>query len=332
MTSPSIYYISRIFLSMFIVASLALPINMALAQESDQEKEYKAFQDIQAQGDAAKKSEMVLTFLRESPKSTYRPNVIAEYQRAIIELQKAERWSQIIASGDKFLDIVPDDEFTFGALAAAYAATNNTKGFAAFGEKAYASKPSVQLASAIAEAYRTLGNNAKFLQWGQRVLDSDPNNITILYHMTMQYMAAQNTAQAVKYAKMNLQALPKAKKPENVDEQTWKNTLDAMYAASYGTIGAAAFEQRSYAVAIKNLDEAVKYVKRNDSAYYHLGLAYWQTNKLDAAMLNFAKAYILKGSTSANARQYLEQLWKSSHRNSLVGMDKVIERAQQDLR
>ena len=81
---------------------------------------------------------------------------------------------------------------------------------------------------------------------------------------------------------------------------------------------AAAFEKRSYSVAIKNLDEAVKYVKRNDSAYYHLGLSYWQLNKMDAAMLNFAKAYILKGATSNNAKQYLEQLWKSSHRNSLA--------------
>jgi hypothetical protein len=53
---------------------------------------------------------------------------------------------------------------------------------------------------------------------------------------------------------------------------------------------------------------------------------------MDAAMLNFAKAYILKGATSNNAKQYLEQLWKSSHRNSLAGMDRVIERAEADLK
>jgi hypothetical protein len=49
-------------------------------------------------------------------------------------------------------------------------------------------------------------------------------------------------------------------------------------------------------------------------------------------MLNFAKAYLLKGATSASAKKYLDQLWVSGHRNSLAGEDRVLERARQDLK
>ena len=64
----------------------------------------------------------------------------------------------------------------------------------------------------------------------------------------------------------------------------------------------------------------------------YLGMSYWRQNKLDAAMLNFAKAYIIKGLTASSAKQYLDQIWKSGHRNSLAGVDRVIARAQQDLK
>jgi tetratricopeptide (TPR) repeat protein len=332
MNSPLNSYITKTSLGILVAAVLLFTSYPVPAQEDYTEEQYKQYQEIQAEKSTAKKIDMIVKFLGESPKSGLRKYMIAEYQTAIVGLQQANEWSQVITDGNKFLKVVPNDDFTFKALAVAYSQTKNTKGFASFGEKAYAANPSPQLAYAIADAYRQLGNHAKFREWGQKVLASDPDNIDILYQMTVQYMSMQNTAQAVKYAKTLLSALPKAKKPDTTDAQTWKNTTDAMYATAYGTIGAAAFEKRSYSVAIKNLDNAVKYVKRNDSAYYHLGLSYWQLNKMDAAMLNFAKAYILKGATSNNAKQYLEQLWKSSHRNSLAGMERVIERAEADLK
>lgn len=80
------------------------------------------------------------------------------------------------------------------------------------------------------------------------------------------------------------------------------------------------------------MDQAVKHYKRNDYAYYFLGVSYWQMNKLEAAMLNFAKAYILKGSVASESKKHLEELWKSSHRGSLTGIERVVQRAQQDLK
>ena len=330
MTSTSTSQFSRILLGIFFVC---LTCTLIPAQTQDYtEEEYKTFQDIQATKDAAKKVDMVAKFLQEKPKTGLRTYLIAEYQTAIFDLQNKKDWTQIIALGDKFLDVVPNDDFTFSALAAAYSATNNTKGFATFGEKAYASKPSSQLAYAVAKAYQTLGNDAKFLQWGEKALAGDPSYYEIAAELTRSFLKSQNTEKATKYARICLKALPTAKKPEGVDDKAWKNATDNYYATAYYAIGAAAYNSQNFPQAISNLDSAVKYYKRNDMAYYYLGMSNWQLNKLQPAMLNFAKAYVLKGSTSTSARQSLEKLWKSGHRGSLDGINVVIQRAEQELK
>ncbi len=40
--------------------------------------------DIQAEKDVTKKADMIFSFLKEKPKTAYRPNVVAEYQKVII--------------------------------------------------------------------------------------------------------------------------------------------------------------------------------------------------------------------------------------------------------
>jgi tetratricopeptide (TPR) repeat protein len=302
-----------------------------LAQDYTEE-EYKAYQDIQAEKDYAKKTDMIVKFLKENPKTTLRKYVTAEFQQVLSTLHNEKKWSQIIVLGDRFLDVSPNDDLTIMNLAAAYEATENSKGFATFAEKVYASKPSTALALEIAKAYQKSGNEAKYLQWREKVLATDPENVDILIDMTKRYQASQNTAQALKYARMCLKAFPAAKKPEGVDATAWKNQLDAGYAVAYGVLGANAYQNKNYTEAIANFDNSVKYYKRNDFMYYHLGLCYWQQNKLQPAMLNFAKAYILAGATAPSAKKYLEQIWASSHRNSLTGINAVIDRARQDLK
>lgn len=330
MVAQKVSYIPKTLLSILFVAGLLLAPSMMWAQEPTEE-EYKALTDIQGEKDVAKKTDMIFNFLKEKPKSSYREHVMVEYQKIIIDLKNEKKWNQIITLGDKFLDVAPGDDFTEKALVVAYAETNNMKGFATYGEKAYAQKPSVGLAMAIAQAYQKLGNDAKYMQWREKVLAQDPNNVEILVDMIKKYMASQNTAQALKYAKQCLAALPGAKKPEGVDEQAWKNTVDAGYATSYAVIGASAYQNQKYAEAIKNFDASVKYYKRNDSAYFHMGLCYWQMNKLDAAMLNFAKAYVLRGATASMAKANLDKL-AGSGKSAPGTIQRAIERAQQDLK
>jgi hypothetical protein len=331
MTSPMISHTSKTLLTVLFAASLVLTPCLAWAQNYTDE-EYKQYQDIQAENDANKKTDMIIRFIREKPKNELRSYMVAEFQKTLSELEKEKKFQQVINLGEKYVAVVPDDNYTIAAMAAAYGQTGNVKGFAAFGEKAYASKPSGQLAKAIAGAYKELGNEAKFIQWAEKTTALMPDDVEMLYELTRSKMASSQLDQATKYAKLCLKALPNAKKPENRDELSWKNSLSAMYAASYGAIGAAAYQNNNYTEAITNLDNAVKHLKRNESAYYFLGMCYWRQNKIDAAELNFAKAYLIKGSTTASAKQYLDNLWKAGHRNSTAGEERVLERAGQDLK
>ncbi len=88
---------------------------------------------------------------------------------------------------------------------------------------------------------------------------------------------------------------------------------------------------KDYKTAVTNLDASLKYYKRNEMAYYHMAQAYWQLNEVGSAMLNFAKAYLLGGSTSKASKQYLDNLWKSAHQQRLAGEEIVINKAKEEL-
>ncbi len=333
MTSPTTSRVARTLAGLLFFCLAAMPVAARAQQAQDfTEEQYKLYEEIKATTDAAAKVDKAARFLKENPKTSLREHVLSEYHTVIVNLGQQNNYAQIITLGEKFLAAVPDDDFTFAAMAEAYSKTNNTKGFAAFGEKAYAANPSGQLAHALAGAYQQLGNQAKFAQWGERALAKDSGLYDITDGLTRYYLSAQDTAKANKYAKMTVAALPKAEKPATVSAADWKKATDSYYATAYYTIGISAYQNQSYTSAITNLEKSVGYYKRNDTAYYHLGLAHWQSGKSAPAMLNFAKAYVLKGSASTAARQYLEKLWKSSHRGSLTGVENVIKKAEEELK
>jgi tetratricopeptide (TPR) repeat protein len=330
MNSSSGSYFTRTLVATLFAASLILTPKLVRAQDYSEE-DYKLFQDVQAEKDDAKKVDMIVAFLKEKPKNGLRPNMIAEGQKVIVDLSNEKKWSQIIAVGDKFLDVAPNDTITVNAMTAAYSETGNMKGFAAFGEKAYASKPSPELAMALAKAYQQLGNSSKALQWKEKVLAAEPDNIELLTETIQKNAQSQNLAQAVKYARQCLAALPKAQKPAGTNEAAWKSTVDNAYAISYGIIGQDAYSKNQFGLAIKYLEEAVKYYKRMDAAYYALGMSYWQSRKLDAAMLNFAKAYVIHGAYANSAKAQLDKIFASS-RMTAASQQRLMERAQQDLK
>ena len=126
-------------------------------------------------------------------------------------------------------------------------------------------------------------------------------------------------------------AIQAASKPEAASEKDWKQYVSNTMATCYNIIGNVAFAAQDFAGAITNLENSLKYYGRNEIAFYHLGQSYWQQGKVDLAMKNFAKAYLLKGKTSAAAKQQLDNLYKSTHQQSLAGQERVIEKAKSEL-
>jgi len=325
----------KAFILMLVACCAVLLMNLhVMAQETNYtEEQYKAFQEIQAEQAALKKATLAVKFLQvpANAKCGLLKNVVAEYGAAMQGLQKAGDWSEIMKLGEQFVAVVPDDAFTISLLAQGYAQSKNYRQFAAFGEKAFSRSPNAALAYELAKAYRELGNDAKFIQWGEKTVSLNPNNYDILLELTKSYGVAKRWPEANKYATMCIKAVETAKKPESASESDWKNYVNGTTAQCYAIIGNSAYESKNYTVAVANLEKSVVAFKRNDIAYYFLGMSYWQMGKADYAMLNFAKSYVLKGSTSQASKTYLDQLYKTGHANSLAGQERIIQRAKMDL-
>jgi len=322
-----------------IAAALILcPVTRAHASCAVQEtqqytmEEYKAFQAAGSETDPAKKTALIMQFLEERPKSALRPNMIGMYQQFMNELQAEKRWGDLIRSGTQFLKVEPEDIYTHSLLTTAYQETKNNAEFVSHAAKVYAKNPNGTLAYYMAKAYLEMKNEAQYLEWGEKTVEFMPDNFETLLEVSKRFAALNQRAKASKYAKLCIKALQGAKKPDAMDEKAWRDYNTAAMATTYGIIGNIAYEQREYASAIANLENSVKYYRRNSLAYYYLGLSYWQTNKLDIAMLNLAKAYLLGGPSASAAKQHLDNLYKTTHQQSLVGQDRVINRAKLDLK
>ena len=295
-------------------------------------EEYKAFQEVMGEADPAKKTELIIKFIQDRPQSALKQNVVADYYGMLQKLQTGEKWPELVAAGERYLTVVPDDEITVSALAGGYQKTKNQQKFVVFGEKVFAKKPEGSTAYYLAQAYKELKNEAKFIEWGEKTVALLPDNHEILLELTKKFGEAKKNAQAAKYARQTVKALQSASKPEGVADKLWKDYTTHAYATCYNVIGNVAYEQQDYQGAISNLENTLKYYSKNDLAYYHLAHSYWQTGKIDLAMKNFAKAYLLKTRLSPTAKQHLDNLYKSSHQNSLVGIEHVIAKAQEELK
>jgi tetratricopeptide (TPR) repeat protein len=297
------------------------------------EEEYKMMEEVKAQADPAQKTALVLKFFKAYPKSALTEYVVGDFVAAMGKLQEAQKWSELTSLCRQVVSFVPGNQYLNAFLAEGYRQTKNMKGFVEFGEQAYARNPNERLAYSLAKAYLELGNVQKFIQWGETTVAKMPEAYDIEVDLVKQFSAMRQNAKADKYAKQCIKVLQgMAKAPEGMSEADWKKYTDYAYATCYYVIGEYAQQAGRYDVAVTNLQNSVKYYKRNDAAYYFLGQSYWQLRQLGLAMMNFAKAYLLNGSSSAAARQHLENLYKQTHNNSLTGLDKVIAKAEEDLK
>lgn len=325
----------KFFLVAFVVGCLILmlPNFKALAQETQYTpEEYNAYQGITKESDPAKKVELILQFFKSWPKSTLKEHITYDFQGTLKSLQDAQKWPQIITVGRQFLSVVPDDAYTITLVAAGYQETKNYQQFIVFGEEAYKKNPNGNIAYGMAKAYKSLGNNVKLVEWAEKTVAKLPDNFEMLFELARVNADSERFAEADKYARQCLKVVQAASKPAGVDDKAWADSTRGIQMVCYYILGHSAFKRQDYVNTIPNLENSLKLNPRNDMAYYELANAYWQTQKIDMALKNFAKASLLGGSAAGPAKQYLEQLYKQTHRNSLTGIEKVLEVAKSELK
>lgn len=304
MTSLFRSSIANIFVTFLLVLAVAAP-RTGRAQGKYTEEEYAAYDQLNKETDPAKKTALVVQFLKARPQSTLKENAVSSYQQGLASLQTQGKWAELATLGEQFAAVEPKDDYTKKMLQAAYSTLATTA---------------------------LTNNDPKFLQWGEKVISTAPDNYEILVALTTKYAELNRYDQAAKTAKQALTIVQGiTKTPAGVSEDAWKKYTTNTYAVCYAIMGNVAYQNQDYTNAVLHLENSLKYNPKNDLAYYNLGMSYWRQNRLDLAMLDFAKAYALKGRMSANAKTYLDSLYKPGHGNSLVGQERIIAKAQADL-
>ena len=316
---------------LFACAVLILPNLNAMAQEYTAE-EYNASQAIAAEADAAKKAELIVKFVKTYLKSTLKEYITGDFQAALKKLQDEKKWTQIISAGKIFLSAIPKNAYTVALLAEGYSQTKNYQQFVVYGKEIYKSNPNGNLAYGIAKAYQTMNNQAKYLEWAEKTVSKLPDNYEMLFGLAVGYGDLNRIAESEKYARQCMKVIQAEAKPEGTSEEDWTKYKNHALMACYYIIRNTAFNRQDFSGAVTNLENSLRYNSRNDRAYYFLAQSYWQMRNTNQALKNFAKAYLLDGAVAAPAKQYLENLYKQTHNNSLVGLDKVIAVAKAEMK
>jgi len=137
-------------------------------------------------------------------------------------------------------------------------------------------------------------------------------------------------AKAAQYAEKAVEGLDTAGKPGQMSDSEWKSYLDTERATAFTVLGRSAAERKSWNDAISNYQKVIN-LSTNPAAkaeaYYYTGMGRWDQKQMDTAMKAFAKGSVQKDAPHAeHCRQYLETLYKSTHNDSLAGIDEFIAR------
>lgn len=110
------------------------------------------------------------------------------------------------------------------------------------------------------------------------------------------------------------------------------NSKVAEYAqGNYLLVLESLLKKEDFAQLMKQSERFVALRPRVGEGYYFYGSALRNADKNDEAMVALAKCSLIRNAAAARARRYLEVIYKSQNKGSLIGLDKVFKKAQAEL-
>jgi tetratricopeptide (TPR) repeat protein len=186
-------------------------------------------------------------------------------------------------------------------------------------------------------------NNADMIiKHGERALVAFPEDFPVMSILANAYVERNELDKSEELATRALELIGGFQKPAQMPEEEWTTTKKALMGGNFSTLGMIHLrraqaaqnpaEKKSGAEkAVAPLKKAIENQPKDDYSYYYLGFAYVLLNDYSNAESSLAKAVALNGVASPNARKLLEDLYKTQHKNSLEGLDKVIAKAKSEL-
>lgn len=334
--------ITRLFFKGAVLAlslTVAVPGLMAQAEQQAQQaeqqytaEEYDAYQKATQEPDLVKREDAIVAFMKANPNSALNQYAISALLQLTAEYQKQAKAADVVRVGEKVLSVKPDDMNALYMTAVAYYQLQKFDKVVNHGETVYAKNPNIGLVFILATSYNQLKNDEKFLLYGEKAAaELAPKDCyQILGELTRIYAAKEQWNKAAEYAKKAVEGFNTVQKPPQISDAEWKEYVNKQKAIAYAIMGRQAAERQNWTAAAQHYQTALKtysYPALNAEAYYYIGTSQWKQQRADSAMETFARGSVQKGAPHAKyCRQYLEVLYKSSHNDSLAGIEEFVAR------
>lgn len=304
----------------------------AMAQELDyDEEQYNQYLNAINTEDPVAREDAILAFAKANPKISLVTYAINNYVQAMDEDRKKGLTDRVFEAGVKLLNFQPENvSAQYFTAEAAYALMKYQEAVT-YGEKVYASNPTPGFAYLLALSYQQLGNEAKFIEYGAKVAadtavkDYTPGHFQIMTSLRAIYTREKKWDEASKYAHKVLSGFESAKIPDGWDEYMRREK-----GVSYAVLGQAANAKDDWSSVLSNYGKALSLASNKEliaESHYYIGVANWKSNNITPAMEGLAKCAVLPGTPYTDlCEKYLETLYRSTHNDSLAGLDEFKQR------
>jgi tetratricopeptide (TPR) repeat protein len=333
-------------------SALALQEKLSPLSDYQYKKDYAQYEAIKKQADVQKRCELLLSFVKEHPISRMLLYVATDYQECV-KPQQGKDWAKVISMEEALLTLVPTEKtvqdagipvgvesflkdqlqptrkLVLSSIFAAYYQSQNWPKAAETLEQVYQLAPDKSMLPGLADTYLKF-NADKYLAYGQKILAEfpidQPQGYSTALQMAQEYMKKQDVHSAAELFSKVMDVYGD-KAPAGVPEAQWNATR----AAAYGVMAMDVYAKKDYPKAQELYQKVAKFDPKRDDAYYYIGMSKWQNKDSEGAMEPFAKCVVLNKTYAKRAQQYLEQIYKGRHNDSLEGLDKILEKAKADL-
>lgn len=291
---------------------------------------------IKVEPDPAKRAQMMLAFVKAHPVSRMLPYLSGYYGQILTPYAQSGNWKKVIEMCEAFLAPIPTTDKTvqtevlptLQVLMSAYYQDKQFVKAADIGERINELKPDKNMNIALADIYLRIPNKDKYMVYAEKILADVPieQSFGTALQMAQINLEKQNVPKALElYSKV--MSVYGDKVPPGVQEPAWNVTR----AVAFGLMAANVYGQKDYAKAEELYGKVAHFDAKRDDAYYFIGMCKWNSKDPEGAIESFARASVLGKTYAKRAQDYLEQLWKARHNDTLDGLDQVIAKAKSQL-
>jgi tetratricopeptide (TPR) repeat protein len=171
--------------------------------------------------------------------------------------------------------------------------------------------PAVREQTAI--AYQQAQQIPKMLDTAQRILVTDPNNISMLLLLSDYWTEnGQQLDKAAEYAQQALDQLAQAKKPDNLSDDQWQAQVSVEKGLAYSAIGEANVNKGRNQPAVDAFKQASPLLKSNTVLYarnlYRLGFTLAKMERIPEARTVLTEAVSINSPYKSKAQETLNKI------------------------